>query len=113
MNMPTYQNARGSILVLHAQWRQTVAAVIVLLLTAGFGAFSQTSDDPNDFRNFAKPDATNNPANGSGMLIAGELWDSFLPQSVGPYYGEASTTLTGEFIRIGNFDRAWSSPTHL
>lgn len=49
----------------------------------------------------------------AGVMIAGELWDSFLPPNVGPYYGEANLPLRRTFLRIGNFDRAWSTPTHM
>ena len=53
------------------------------------------------------------PADGSGVMIAGELWDSFLPPNVGPTYFEVNQPLIGTFLRIGNFDRAWSTPTHM
>ena len=62
-----------------------------------------------------KPEKTStilNPANGAAVMIAGELWDSFLPPNVSPYYSEANQPLIGTF-RIGNFDRAWSTPTHM
>ncbi len=112
MNISNYQNARGDIHRLRGRLGK-VAVAVSLLLVATFNAFAQTGNDPYDMTSFAKQDATANPAAGAGMMVAGELWDSFLPQSVAPYYGEAATTLTGEFIRIGNFDRAWSSPTHM
>jgi hypothetical protein len=50
---------------------------------------------------------------GAGALQAGDYWDSFLPQAFGPYYGEGSTAPTmgnRQFLRFGNFDRAWSTP---
>lgn len=50
---------------------------------------------------------------GAGVLQAGDYWESILPESYGPYYGEASTaTLNGnrQFLRFGNFDRAWTTP---
>ena len=50
---------------------------------------------------------------GSGVLVSGELWDSFLPPNRGPYYSETSTPITGTFLRMGNFDRAWTTPTHM
>jgi hypothetical protein len=53
------------------------------------------------------------PANGAGVMVAGELWDSFFPSNVGPYYGESAQPLNSHLLRIGNFDRAWSTPTHL
>jgi hypothetical protein len=50
---------------------------------------------------------------GSGVMVAGELWDSFLPPNAGPYYSEVGMPLTSTFLRIGNFDRAWTTPTHM
>jgi len=52
------------------------------------------------------------PANGNGMMVAGELWDSYMPLNKGPYYSEATADILRE-MRIGNFDRAWSSPTQM
>ncbi len=50
---------------------------------------------------------------GAGVLQAGDLWESFLPQGFGPFFSEAATFSTEgarQFIRMGNFDRAWSTP---
>jgi len=52
-------------------------------------------------------------ANGTGVMVGGQLWDSFMPANRGPYYGEASRQLVEDAIRIGNFDRQWSTPTHM
>jgi hypothetical protein len=55
------------------------------------------------------------PANGSAVMVAGELWDSFMPPNnmvTGPYYSEAAADLVKQ-IRVGNFDRAWTTPTHM
>ncbi len=53
---------------------------------------------------------------GAGVIAAGDVWESFLPQGYGPNYGEAGTytTLgTRRFIHMGNFDRGWTTPaTH-
>jgi hypothetical protein len=53
---------------------------------------------------------------GGGVICAGDVWESFLPEGTTPYYGEATTfaTLgTRTFVRMGNFDRGWSTPgTH-
>lgn len=63
--------------------------------------------------------AQNTPANsvvgypGAGVLQVGDYWDSFLPEAFGPYYGEAADAATRgrrQFIRFGNFDRAWTTP---
>jgi len=51
--------------------------------------------------------------NGAGVVQAGDLWESLLPAGFGPYYGEAGTAPTlgnRQFIRFGNFDRAWTTP---
>ncbi len=112
MNISVFQNPRGDIHRGNGRLGQIVIALTLLLAVAS-NAFGQNKTNPFDMTSFAKQDATANPAAGAGMMVAGELWDSFLPQSVGPYYSEGAQTLTGEFIRIGNFDRAWSSPTHM
>lgn len=49
----------------------------------------------------------------AGVMIAGELWDSFLPPNVSPTYFEQNLPLRSTFLRIGNFDRLWSTPTHM
>jgi hypothetical protein len=36
-----------------------------------------------------------------------------MPANKGPYYGENSSEIIRTFIRLGNFDRLWSHPTHL
>jgi len=50
---------------------------------------------------------------GTGILMAGDLWESIMPLNKGPYYGEASDVAAKgvrQFIRFGNFDRSWSTP---
>ena len=50
---------------------------------------------------------------GAGALQAGDLWESLLPEAFGPFYSEAGTAGTlgsRQFIRFGNFDRAWTTP---
>ncbi len=53
---------------------------------------------------------------GAGVICPGDVWESFLPEGTTPYYGEATTAATlgvRTFFRMGNFDRAWSTPaTH-
>jgi hypothetical protein len=53
------------------------------------------------------------PANGNGVMVAGELWDSFMPANRGPFYSESSRPLVSEAVRIGNFDRGFTTPTHM
>ncbi len=53
---------------------------------------------------------------GAGVIQAGDVWESFLPQGYGPNYSEASSAPTlgvRRFVQMGNFDRNWSTPaTH-
>ncbi len=53
---------------------------------------------------------------GAGVIQAGDAWESFLPQSFTPSYSDAGTYTTlgyRNFIRLGNFDRNWTTPaTH-
>ena len=53
---------------------------------------------------------------GGGVIQAGDVWESFLPQGFVPCYSDASayTTLGWRtFLRMGNFDRGWTTPgTH-
>jgi hypothetical protein len=61
---------------------------------------------------------------GAGVIQAGDVWESFLPQGTGTTvgtvtgvnYGEAATAATlgvRRFIHMGNFDRGWTTPaTH-
>jgi hypothetical protein len=53
---------------------------------------------------------------GGGVIQAGDTWESFLPMSFTPSYSDAGTYTTlgyRNFIRLGNFDRGWSTPaTH-
>jgi hypothetical protein len=52
---------------------------------------------------------------GAGVISAGDVWESFLPQGYGPNYGEVTTPALGvrRMIHMGNFDRGWTTPaTH-
>jgi hypothetical protein len=53
---------------------------------------------------------------GGGVIQAGDVWESFLPQGFVPSYSDAGTfaTLGTRYLaRLGNFDRNWSTPgTH-
>jgi hypothetical protein len=53
---------------------------------------------------------------GGGVIQAGDVWESFLPQGFVPSYSDAGTYTTlgwRTFLRMGNFDRGWSTPgTH-
>lgn len=50
---------------------------------------------------------------GSAVMIAGDLWDSFLPIGQGVYYSETANNPAQlwDLVRVGNFDRQWSTPT--
>jgi hypothetical protein len=53
---------------------------------------------------------------GGGVIQAGDVWESFLPQGFVPSYSDATTYTTlgwRTFLRMGNFDRGWTTPgTH-
>jgi hypothetical protein len=53
---------------------------------------------------------------GGGVVQAGDVWQSFLPQGFTPCYSDAATATTlgtRTFLRMGNFDRSWTTPaTH-
>ena len=93
------------------------AAFIVGLLVLGSAvavyAQATVSGDPHGNDVLSKVSATNDPANGSAVMVSGELWDSFMPANRGPYYSEATRDVMFTFLRIGNFDRLWTTPTHM
>jgi len=53
---------------------------------------------------------------GGGVIQAGDVWESFLPQGFIPSYSDAGIYTTQgwrTFLRMGNFDRGWTTPgTH-
>ena len=75
----------------------------VLVLGAAVLAFAQNGEGMKK---------VNDPAAGRGVMVAGELWDSFMPFNKGPYHGESSNPFITTMVRMGNFDRQWSTPTH-
>ena len=81
------------------------ATLALLLVVVPVSLFAQTAPATS---------TVNYP--GGGAIIAGDTWESFLPMSFTPSYSDAGTYLTQgfkNFIRLGNFDRAWSTPaTH-
>jgi hypothetical protein len=83
--------------------RGALALLIACLLLAGPGTALYAQNKVSDI---------NDPAAGKGMIVAGELWDSYMPLNKGPFYSEATLDLF-KVVRIGNFDRQWSSPTHM
>ncbi len=90
--------------------RALVCTSIIMLASVNVPLFAQWTADPGN----STPSATQLSSwPGAGMMVAGELWDSFLPPNAGPYYSEVGLPLVGTFLRIGNFDRVWSTPTHM
>ncbi|MBI4417317.1 MAG: hypothetical protein HY563_00980, partial [Ignavibacteriales bacterium] len=78
------------------------AAILVLTAMVWSQSFAQTAPATN---------VIGYP--GAGVIQAGDLWESLLPSGFGPFYGEAGTAPTlgnRQFIRFGNFDRAWTTP---
>ncbi len=55
----------------------------------------------------------NNIFPNTGEMVAGNLWDSFMPMSTGVYYSETpnNPARLWDLVRMGNFDRQWSAPT--
>ena len=60
-----------------------------------------------------QPAVPDNVFPGTAEMIAGNLWDSFMPMSTGVYYSEIANNpkRLWDLVRIGNFDRQWSTPT--
>jgi hypothetical protein len=84
--------------------RDIIVIGLILLLTAlPASVFAQA----------AKADKVNNFP-GAGVLQAGDLWEGFLPENsdVGFYNEPLNTAPLGrrQFIRMGNYDRTWSTP---
>ena len=81
-----------------------LATLALLLVVVPASLFAQTAPATS---------TVNYP--GGGAIIAGDLWDSYLPMGFTPAAqgGDAATALTlgyRVFIRSGNFDRGWSTP---
>jgi hypothetical protein len=90
------------------------SAILCIGLTAvALSAFGQPLQKAGDPQNADGITSVKYIANGTGIMVAGQLWDSFMPANRGPYYSEASNQLVQDAIRIGNFDRLWSTPTHM
>jgi hypothetical protein len=55
------------------------------------------------------------PYPGAGIFTAGDLWDSFLPSSVGKTYYETAGNPNALYhiVRVGNFERQWTTPTQM
>ena len=91
--------------------------ILCMLATASRGSAAAQAAKATDPENFDTYDLSKitgvlDPARGNAVMVAGELWDSFMPPNKGPYYEQASIDMLTA-IRVGNFDRAWSTPTHM
>ncbi len=91
-------------------WRCLVLCVALMVTTQAFGQAPSSVGTPAWVD---KLDGVTILANGSGIMVAGNLWDSYMPANRGPYYGEAANPLVEDMVRMGNFDRNWSTPTHM
>lgn len=98
---------RSTIRMTRAVWMVVFSLFGIVLFAYGQSASTE------DIHNLNKATNVLDPANGTGVMVAGELWDSFKPPNTGAYYGEATQPIIGHFFRIGNFERAWATPTHL
>ena len=97
------------------QFWYAILVVCFLSSTVHFSMVAQEErTNPEDYttHNLAKTTGITNPANGTAVMVSGELWDSFMPPNKGPYYSQATIDML-TVIRIGNFDRAWTTPTHM
>ncbi len=86
--------------------------VVFTLFSTVFVVYGQTAMT-EDIHDLNKATNVLDPANGAGVMVSGELWDSFKPPNTGAWYGEATQPIIGHFFRMGNFERAWATPTHL
>jgi hypothetical protein len=59
--------------------------------------------------------ASAQPAEPGGVFAAGDLWETFLPSSVGKTYYENvdDPNALYHLFRIGNLDREWTTPTQM
>jgi hypothetical protein len=88
---------------MHPSQLHTISALLatcILVLNTPMHLYGQTSTTT---------------AGGAGVMIAGELWDSYMlfnNMTRGPWYSESNNDVVHQ-IRVGNFDRQWSTPTHM
>jgi hypothetical protein len=83
-----------------------IACALVALVVVPESLMAQQAITPTTVFNYG----------GGGVICAGDVWESFLPEGTTPTSSEAGTASTlgvRSFFRMGNFDRAWSTPgTH-
>ncbi len=50
-----------------------------------------------------------------GVMVAGDIWDAFMPSNAGTFYSEGNNDPAKRWttFRIGNWDRQWSQPTQM
>jgi hypothetical protein len=92
------------LLKLRAGFESALVMVVVALAILDVRALSQEET------NHAGPSSevsqpVVDPAYGRGVMVAGELWDSFMPASTGPFYGEATQPIIRTLIRIARGPR--------
>jgi hypothetical protein len=82
-----------------------IACALVALAVVPTSIFAQTAPATSVF---------NYP--GAGVICAGDVWESFLPQGSTPNYSEVAAAASlgvRRLIQMGNFDRGWTTPaTH-
>ena len=97
------------------------SAFFVLCLLSSTLHYSMVAQErqtnPEDYTtytngNLAKTSGVTDPAKGTAVMVSGELWDSFMPPNKGPFYSEAAQDML-KTVRVGNYDRAWTTPTHM
>jgi hypothetical protein len=100
---PHYQGTKG--IRMNNRLKIVIACALFALAIVPASLMAQTAPATSVF---------NYP--GAGVIQAGDVWESFLPQGTTPNYSEAGTATSlgvRRFLQMGNFDRGWTTPaTH-
>lgn len=94
-------------------WRWVGILLALAVFAPGLLAQDPAMDEFLERRELGKPSHVTDPANGAGVFVAGDLWDSFLPSGVGYSHEQDrnNPSTIKDLLRIGNFDRFWRVPT--
>jgi len=96
-------------------WRLGLLALVLALLGTGSVLYAQSAsyDADEDPYSLEKPGGVADLPEGRGIMTGGELWDSFGPQNGPVNYRESAAPIVQTFVRMGNFNRLWTEPTHI
>ena len=97
---PHFQGTKG--IRMNNRLKILIACALVALVVVPTSLMAQTAPATSVF---------NYP--GAGVICAGDVWESFLPQGTTPNYGEVGSPALGvrRFVQMGNFDRGWTTPS--